>query len=202
MECSTFKPALMYGFIEMFAARRILDISAGWGDRLAGAIAAEDKIDLYFATDPNAALYPGYAEMIDTLARDKTKFNIVRSPFEDVQLPAVEFDLVFTSPPYFTLEQYFSTTSCDQSIVKNPTLDGWFSKFLIPSLTKAFRALRSGGIMAININDRFIKPGEPHYILAMLTANTEFKPHYKGCISYASDESRAGAQPIWIWMKP
>lgn len=39
-ECTQFKPSLVVAVIQYFRATRVLDFSAGWGDRLTGAIAA------------------------------------------------------------------------------------------------------------------------------------------------------------------
>ena len=50
-ECSTHNPLIIKYFIRKFAARRVLDFSSGWGDRLIGALTSD--IDLYVGVDPN-----------------------------------------------------------------------------------------------------------------------------------------------------
>lgn len=54
LECTQFKPSLAVTIMKQFHATRVLDFSAGWGDRLIGAIAA--NVSLYHAWDPNTAL--------------------------------------------------------------------------------------------------------------------------------------------------
>eukprot|EP00051_Salpingoeca_urceolata_P032771 m.17321 g.17321 ORF g.17321 m.17321 type:complete len:669 (+) comp5437_c0_seq1:2-2008(+) len=61
-ECTQFKPSLVVLVVRFFRATRVLDFSAGWGDRLAGAIAAD--VDRYTAFDPNPALIQGHADLI------------------------------------------------------------------------------------------------------------------------------------------
>ena len=53
-ECTQFKPSLAVAVLRLFHAERVLDFSAGWGDRLIGAIAA--GVRTYHAWDPNTAL--------------------------------------------------------------------------------------------------------------------------------------------------
>ena len=61
-ECTQFKPSLVVAVIRFFHARRVLDFSAGWGDRLVGAIAAD--VERYQAFDPNVALREGHAAIV------------------------------------------------------------------------------------------------------------------------------------------
>ena len=121
-ECSTFKPKLIKFFIELYSARKILDISSGWGDRLVGVMASD--IDEYDGFDPNPCLHKNYKEMIDFFKRDVVNKNAVYTikelPFEEAELKQNYYDLVMTSPPYFTMEIYDDNpkTNTKQSIVK------------------------------------------------------------------------------------
>jgi hypothetical protein len=121
-ECSTFKPKLIKFFIELYSARKILDISSGWGDRLIGVMASD--IDEYDGFDPNPCLHKNYKEMIDFFKRDVVNKNAVYTikelPFEEAELKQNYYDLVMTSPPYFTMEIYDDNpkTNTKQSIVK------------------------------------------------------------------------------------
>ena len=121
-ECSTFKPKLIKFFIELYNARKILDISSGWGDRLIGAMSCD--IDIYDGFDPNPCLHKNYKNMIDFFKRDVVNKNAVYTveelPFEEAELKQDYYDLVMTSPPYFTMEIYDDNpkTNTKQSIVK------------------------------------------------------------------------------------
>ena len=87
-ECSTFKPKLEKFFIEFFKARKILDLSSGWGDRLIGAMASD--IDCYHGFDPNPCLHPNYKKIIKTLKNHQVnkdaEFKIKKQPFEKAKL--------------------------------------------------------------------------------------------------------------------
>ena len=70
--CNVFKPEVAAAAFSLFQATRVLDISAGWGDRLLGALAAP-TVQRYLAFDPNTALEKGHMEMINTLAPLRAK---------------------------------------------------------------------------------------------------------------------------------
>ena len=62
-----------------------------------------------------------------------------------------DFDLVFTSPPFFKLESY--TNNKKQSNKNYSTLKEWFENFLIISVKKACNVIIEGGHMALYISD-------------------------------------------------
>eukprot|EP00750_Incisomonas_marina_P020889 INCI4108.3.p2 GENE.INCI4108.3~~INCI4108.3.p2 ORF type:complete len:588 (-),score=111.95 INCI4108.3:2654-4345(-) len=109
-ECTQFKASLTVCIFRRFKATRVLDISAGWGDRLLGALAS--GVERYVATDPNVALRSGHNKLISKLAplsryKPNPRISILYEPFETATLPAGEtYDLVFTSPPFFDFEIY------------------------------------------------------------------------------------------------
>ncbi len=153
-EATEFKPSIMAGLIQFFKARRILDFSAGRGARLLGAIAK--RVDLYVGVDPDERLFSGYLNMIETLVppKERYRFKMICAPFQKLDEGTIsdsQFDMVFTSPPYFNLEHYSDSQS--QSDVEFPTLDTWFNGFLMPSAIKAWNLLGSNGFLIINLND-------------------------------------------------
>lgn len=161
-ECTSFKPSLMVKYVRMLQQsiniRSILDISTGWGDRLLGAMALGV---MYTGADPNLNLIPGYCAMISKYGG--SFINMIPEPFQIANVGS-GYDLVFTSPPYFSLEIY---VEADDAISKNQSVgqvagapdqprqsaDMWYEHFLMCSLTKALACLRSGGMIVININD-------------------------------------------------
>jgi hypothetical protein len=137
MECNFFKATLAasvyHAFLRDNTKTRVLDISAGWGDRLLAALAK--NLDSYLAFDPNASLQPGYRAMIDEFMESKKdQYKVIDAPFESAEaiLEGREFDLIFTSPPYFDLEVF--TTEGEQSIITHSTFDKWMVHFLFKSL--------------------------------------------------------------------
>lgn len=196
-EVTTFRPTLMVGFIKMFNAKRVLDFSAGWGDRLIGAAAA--NVDLYVGVDPNTCVFNKYKEIIDFFKLDKSKFMMINEPFETATLPDKTFDLICTSSPYFSLESYSDEKT--QSIF-NRDLTTWFDDFLMTSLFKAWEKLVSKGHMVIIINDM---PNENKFVQNMVEIfNQNVKDaQYLGVISYSEFKNNLPINPqgCWIWSK-
>jgi len=200
-ECSTFKPKLEKFFIEFFNARKILDLSSGWGDRLIGAMASD--IDCYHGFDPNPCLHPNYKNIIKTFKDYQINKNAVyiikKKPFENAILKPNYYDLMMTSPPYFTMEIYDDNPSSfkSQSISSIQTEKEWFDKFLLVWIDKIYTALRKGGIMALNIN-QFRNQNYVYWLLGDMYKNKNWK--YLGIISHSA-VSKKNPQPTFIWTK-
>ncbi len=205
-ECSTFKPKLIKFFIELYNARKILDISSGWGDRLIGAMASD--IDVYDGFDPNPCLHKNYKNMIEFFKHDVVNKNAVYTikelPFEEAELKQDYYDLVMTSPPYFTMEIYDDNpeTNAKQSIVKIYERGGeegerlWYNNYLKVWINKCYNALKKGGIIALNINQY----KNQHYIYWLLDDMKSSKWTYMGIIGHSKPDKK-NPQPTFIWMK-
>ncbi len=135
----------------MFNARKILDFSAGWGDRLIGCIAA--GVESYVAYDPNTSLRKGHEEIKSHfLPRDKhDRFHIHYVGFEEALIAPNSFDLIFTSPPFFDFEIYTSLPG--QSVDLYPRFDDWVVKFLVESIRRAWSGLTDGGNAVVHLTD-------------------------------------------------
>ena len=162
--------------------KKTLDISMGWGDRLAGFYTS--KMDHYIGFDPNAKVFDVYKlqcieyelllsgeEPIITLfnvqVNDKiyNAFHCVGKSGKEIyayNAPAEEmltiitenkFECIFTSPPYFSTEKYSEDSPENQSWFKYQEYDNWWSKFLQPVMTACYESLSDDGIMMINIMD-------------------------------------------------
>jgi hypothetical protein len=211
-ECSTFKPKLIKFFIELYNARKILDISSGWGDRLIGAMTSD--IDVYDGFDPNPCLHKNYKKMIEFFKHDIVNKNAVYTikelPFEEAELKQDYYDLVMTSPPYFTMEIYDDNpeTNAKQSIVKMYEENGgegdggkegerlWYNNYLKVWINKCYNALRIGGVIALNINQY----KNQHYIYWLLDDMKSSKWTYLGIISHSKPDKK-NPQPTFIWRK-
>lgn len=146
-ECSNFKITLVVSICKLFNAKRYLDISVGWGDRMIGALAS--NVDYYLGYDPNTMLKRGH-NLIKNIFDPTNKCKILYEPFEIANINE-NFDIVFSSPPFFIYENY--STDPNQSVEKYPKFNDWLNKFLFISLSKAFNALISGGHMIIHMNN-------------------------------------------------
>lgn len=173
---TNFLPVVARQFYEMWppgTVKHVLDPCAGFGGRLLGAWTSRN-IQTYVGIDPNTRLQQPYQQMIRWLQRHfpyavdgasgpKTA-TVICQPAEDVSIDSlishlpldarsgenVGYDLAFTSPPYFTKEQYNNQEST-QSNIRYPLYDQWRNRFLFPMMRLCYNALRQGGILAINI---------------------------------------------------
>lgn len=196
-ECTQFQPTLALCVYRMLSARRILDPCAGWGDRLAGAVAHADT-QRYLAFDPNTALRDGHAQFVgDHVAKQlRDRFEVRYEPFERADLSAEQpFDLVFTSPPFFDLEEY-TTTEPGQSLASFPTLDAWLAGFLDVLVTKSWAALAPGGNFVLHFADtqRTQAVARVHHIITARLGGD-----YRGVVH--SVTATGQPRPMWVFRK-
>lgn len=133
---------------------KMLDISAGWGDRLIAALALGYS---YTGCDPNSRLGPVYSHIIQDLAHMAPKdaqYRVHSTPFEDWH-PAPEetqsYDVLFSSPPFFDYEVYSDEPT--QSIRRYTRIETWINTFMMPSLEKAHTLLKPGAYIVLHLQD-------------------------------------------------
>jgi 16S rRNA G966 N2-methylase RsmD len=101
---SIFKPSVAKFFYKEFKAKRVLDISAGFGQRMMGAAAAE--VERYVATDPwdkTIITLNKIKDLISTLS--ETSIHLINSGSETLCIDE-KFDFCFSSPPFYNKEIY------------------------------------------------------------------------------------------------
>ena len=127
--CNNFRITVASAVLQYFKPKSWLDISAGWGDRLISAIL--NKVELYVAADPNLELHPCYEKIINKLAEKSIRKNYQIHPtgFIEAQIVQKDFDIVFSSPPFFDLEKYSAYTY--DSYTQFNTQRSWTDNFLI-----------------------------------------------------------------------
>lgn len=185
----------------------VLDFSSGWGDRLAGFYTSNAQ--KYIGIDPNASLFDGYNEQIKAYSKmtDGKEARMINDVAENVELKD-EFDLIFTSPPYFNIERY--TQLGNQSFKKHKKLDRWLNDFLFKTVGKFWNNLKDNGKLIINISDVYSnhtinKICDPlnDYISTLPNSN------YVGAIGMRmakrpnTQAIKDGifCEPLWIWEK-
>lgn len=144
---------LYYGTINQFRptdAKRIyctlkpkhgvLDFSAGWGGRCLGAMAYGIP---YVGVDANKNMEGSYKQMIATVDPN-ADVKMIFSPSETVDFSKLKYDLVFTSPPYFMLEEY-------ERMPQYGSKEAFLEKFFRPVVLSAWKNLKSPGHMALNM---------------------------------------------------
>lgn len=185
---NTILPKLLNTFADKLPKTKIkvLDPSAGWGDRLISALLCE-KVDSYYGIDPNSALIPKYQKIVEkckhifcnTCKREDCimcgkKFTFFQGGSEDIASYGENrnnFDISFTSPPFFDREIYYDPdpeSSKNQSHEKygndktkqiEENYNNWEKKFLAPSLENTVKSVREEGLICIDFPEH-IKIGK------------------------------------------
>lgn len=118
----------------------VLDFSAGWGGRCLGAMAYGIP---YIGIDANVNMKESYSDMI-RMVKPIKDVTMLFKPSESVDFSKYRYDLVFTSPPYFTLEEYENMPSYGSQ-------HGFIDIFFRPVVLNAWKYLAPSGHMALNM---------------------------------------------------
>lgn len=118
----------------------VLDFSAGWGGRCLGAIAYGIP---YIGIDANTKLKKSYEQMIKTV-KPEVDVKMIFQPSETVDFSKFKYDLVFTSPPYFMIEEY-------EKMPAYGSKQAFLEKFFQPVVSNVWKHLQSPGYMALNM---------------------------------------------------
>lgn len=192
-EATLFKVSVVYALMTYLKARKVLDPSAGWGDRLLGA-GFTPTVEVYHGVDPNGALTNPYQNIIKYLGSPET-FQVLTADFLKVEVPG-EYDMVFTSPPFFDYEVYSNEVS--QSISGRNSFVVWVNDFYVPYLSKAYGALAIGGRMCLYVSD---SKGLTGFVDATLTImNETLGATYEGVIAIVNADLKRPF-PMWVWRK-
>ena len=143
--CQLWNIGLGVFLLNYVKAKRILDVSAGWGDRLIAAFGV--GAEYYRGCDPNIDLQPVYQRIADSLqplSPVQLDWKIFPVPFELEAHKFVNgnFDTVLFSPPYYDKELYGGEQT---STTLYPSLESWYQKFYRSSITLSSQALAVGG---------------------------------------------------------
>jgi len=132
--------------LEGTTAGTVWDPSMGYGGRLLGAIAAGVN---YIGTDPCIPTYDGLVQIQKDYAHKHLNYSLQRIGSETFIPEDESIDFVFTSPPYFGWEAYGDEP--EQSSIKFNTSDMWKEKFLKQTIANAFKGLKKGKKLALNV---------------------------------------------------
>lgn len=153
--CTNFNPTFCLDVILTLVGynAKILDPSAGWGDRMIAALAA--RATYYTATDPNTLLQPAYQQIVETLGplagymtmeNIRKTFKVFPKYFESANVTEGFYDIALTSPPYYTYEEYH-----------NARLDlsypDWLQQVYRPYLANMVKGVKVSGYVVIYVGD-------------------------------------------------
>lgn len=140
---SVFKPLIAMEIYNKYNPKSILDFTMGWGGRLVGACAL--NVPNYIGIDLNNNLKKPYKEMVKKLKELGTTTNI-KLMFKNallVDYSKLNYDMVFTSPPYYNIEIYKGT--------QKQSKEDWDNNFYRPIFEKTYRHLKQGGTYILNV---------------------------------------------------
>ena len=126
-----------------YKSKRVLNFCAGWGGSTVAAAAL--NIDAYYGIEINKDLKAPYDNMLSYLkTKSTTKFELYFLDAVDFDYSKINYDTVFTSPPYYFLEKYANNLKYDSK----KEMDEFFYK---PLFINSFNGLQKGGHYIINI---------------------------------------------------
>jgi len=126
-----------------YKAKRVLNFCAGWGGSTVAAAAL--NLDAYYGIEINKNLKLCYYNMISYLkTKSATFFDIYICDASTFDYTTIEYDTVFSSPPYYFLEKY-------ENNVKYESKKDMDEKFYKPVFSKTYNGLQKGGYYIINI---------------------------------------------------
>ncbi len=195
-QCTNFNTTVVISILKLLKPKRYLDPSAGWGDRLIGAIAYGCE---YTGVDPSNCMNPIYHKIINELVprNRQNSYNIIKSGFETAVIEPNYYDLVFTSPPFFDFELYENNAT--QSVEKFNTLEKWLRGFLFPLTEKAYHSLTINGHFGLYISD-YTGVSFTKEMFKYISENLKgFK--YQGDIHYWTPENKKVVRTIFFWKK-
>lgn len=188
-----FRPTIARWIYATLGAKRgILDFSSGWGGR---CLAAMSMGIPYIGVDANTKLETSYRHLreVDPSAR----VTMIFKPSEQVDFSKYDYDLVFTSPPYFMIERY-------ERMPVYKTKQEFLENFFFPVTLGAWKNLRRGGNMALNIPEEMydavapLLPKVKHHLLLPLSNR---HPTNAKKLQRLGKEDKERYEIIYVWHK-
>ena len=137
------RPLTCMEIYKRFDSKRVLNFCAGWvGSTIA---AAACNLDAFYGVEINSDLKTPYDIMLPYLkTKSQTNIEIFICDAVAFDYSALNYDTVFSSPPYYFIEKY-ANNPCYNSKTE---MD---DKFYIPVFTKTYNGLKKGGHYIINV---------------------------------------------------
>lgn len=150
-----FRASVSRHLCEATGAERVLDFSCGWCDRLTGFLASPGVVHIE-VIDPRRGSVEA-ARKQHAFVGSRARLVAHQGAAEEVMptLPSSSFDLIVTSPPFFTLERYGEDEGDTKGQIWTKARDNaaFVRVFLEPVIAESARLLRPGGTLALNVDD-------------------------------------------------
>ena len=128
---------------------------------------------------------------------EKNDYKIIHSSFETAEIEENEYDLVFTSPPFFDFELYEKSET--QSVSKFNTLEKWLSGFMFPLIEKSNKALTKKGYFGLYISD-YTGISFVNQIFKYIKTNVKTL-QYQGDIHFWNETNSKVIRTVFFWRK-
>jgi hypothetical protein len=126
-----------------YDAKRVLNFCAGWGGSTVAASAL--NLEAWYGVEINHDLKNSYDKMMSYLnTKSNTDLSISFMDALDFDYSSIDYDTVFSSPPYYFIEKYTN------NIVYKSKKE-MEEKFYKPVFSNTFKYLKPGGHYIINI---------------------------------------------------
>jgi 16S rRNA G966 N2-methylase RsmD len=138
------RPLVYMEIYTKYQPTTVLDFCAGWG----GAVVAASALNIpqYIGIELNNSLIQPYKHLTEFLKeRSKTNVQMIFDSALNVDYSKLEYDFVFTSPPYYFIQKYEN----NPEYASKKEMD---IAFYIPLFSNTYEHLKPGGIYVLNIN--------------------------------------------------
>jgi len=137
------RPLVYMEIYSKYKPTTILDFCAGWGGAAVAASAL--NIKKYIGIEINTSLKIPYSNLISYLEqKSHTKIDMIFENALNVNYSCLDYDFVFTSPPYYFIQKY-------ENNVEYSSKNDMDNNFYIPLFTKTYNGLKKDGIYIINV---------------------------------------------------
>lgn len=182
-----FRPILTKLIICKYKPKKMLDFTMGWGGRLVGACA--ENIESYIGIDLNTNLKPLYTKMVKTLnTLSTTKIKLLFMDSLKVDYCKLDYDFVFTSPPYYNIEIYNKNDVISK--------EEWNETFYKPIFAITYKYLKKGGKYCLNMPE-YIYENVAKNVLGKCDEIISLGKHKR----YQNKDAYSGNIHIFVWNK-
>ena len=178
------RPLTVMDIYTKYSTKRALNFCSGWGGSAVAAAALDIKA--YYGVEINTDLEIPYHNMLSYLrTKCDTQFEMYFCDAAQFDYTTLNYDTVFVSPPYYFIEKYKNNIEYESK----KEMD---ERFYIPSFTKSYQGLQSGGYFIINVcrevYDNVLKKllGEAHEVYCL--KKSQRQNNYQ--------------EKIYVWRKP
>jgi len=138
------RPIVYMEIYSKYKPNTILDFCAGWG----GALVASSALNVpkYIGIEINHNLAKSYEKLQEfTSHHSSTEIKMLFQDALTVDYENLDYDLVFTSPPYYFIQKYENNVTYETK----QKMDDLFYK---PLFSKTYLNLKKGGYYILNVN--------------------------------------------------